>query len=367
MFDSEHSIYGDCIKIVDLPDEARVDPDLPPFGWNSEPALGGYATITSALSGDVLLEFGPEKDGHIPIQIELEPQLVGKPAMLSTPGGYQISAENNRVRNVRPISSGLLEVRTGRIFAFNLNLMFKNTAIDKLTAVNRNIHTPPLYFPGVPNSGHAIGWIETVEEEGLALNILAGLFLPLDAQHKGDPVKMPQSEAGGSCTGKSFPAANSSLHPYLRLRACSVGPPQTVSASPATAPNASLYALENTKRRLRLRPDRSFYGDEFTLNNDRFGGAAEAQCPLFGDLTVQFGRIEGGRMPMVFGFEAPSNRFAQAQQKVISVFPPGLQPGPVGIPVFCDSPNCHIGRPILCSWATHTRYQLGMLGLRTVS
>lgn len=195
--DPQQSFFGDCIRVVNAPDEPPVDPQLPPFGWSKPQMLGGFAMTSSALSGFVSVNFRTKDEEFTSLDLDHCGGLNGTDSWLAAPDGYLIESNDNVVTDALPRSHGMLERRSGRIFDFHYNVMFSNSAIDLLKIVNPNLTPPPLLFPGLPYAGHAMGWIEIAQSGQLIFRIAAEQFLPLGPRAGSAPIVFPASQSGG--------------------------------------------------------------------------------------------------------------------------------------------------------------------------
>jgi hypothetical protein len=335
--DPTKSFFGDCIRIVDAPDEKPLDPQFPPFGWSQPMKFGGYAITASALSGSVVLQFAESGEELIPFTINHCGGLTGADSWLAAPDGYLIESRKNFVSDVTPESRGRLDPASGRVFDFHYNVSFSNTAIQLLGEKNPQLTPPPLLFPGLPHAGHAIGWIGEGENGELVLQLAAQQFLPLGPAAGDAPLVFPASQSG-DIQRQDFYGRNSSLHPYIFLSAYETradAPAKIragstkIDASPAGSP-ALLANHELQTRRLMCLPGPTDFGDDFHLVSNELGGTAFARSPLFGYVTVQFGKLVDGFMPFTLQFDAPDG-FGPKFRELLSILPPGTHAGLVGM------------------------------------
>jgi hypothetical protein len=343
--DPAKSFFGDCIRIVDAPEEKPLDPQFPPFGWSQPIKFGGYAMTASALSGSVMLEFTEgDEEGLISFVMSHCGGLAGTDSWLAAPHGYLIESRKNFVSDVTPQSRGRLDPRSGRIFDFHYNVGFSNTAIQLLGEKNPQLKPPPLLFPGLPHAGHAIGWIGHGEDGELVLQLAAQQFLPLGPAAGDAPLVFPASQSGDQT--EDFYGRNSSLHPYIFLSAheTRTGAPvkvRTASADVGAPPAGSPALLGNyelqTKKLICL-PGPTDFGDDFHLVSKELGGTAFAQSPLFGYVTVQFGKLVDGFLPFTLQFGAPDG-FGPKFKELLSILPPGTHAGLVGMAGQMSFPN----------------------------
>jgi hypothetical protein len=217
--DKDRSYFGDCIQVVDAPDESSLDPMFPPFGWSGKSLVGGYAITCSTLSGKIVIDFVRVQDGFGDILLRCDDALCGVDGFLSTPSGYGIGVERNIVVDASPQSRAKIHLSTGRMYDLHFNLTFANSAIDLLSRINPGLLPPPLLFPGLPHAGHTMGWLEVDQSsKKLVLNLVAQQFLPLGPSVQGSVLRMPASQTAAGPQSQ-FEAANSSLHPFICVRA----------------------------------------------------------------------------------------------------------------------------------------------------
>ncbi|HUA74481.1 MAG TPA: hypothetical protein VL988_06960 [Solirubrobacteraceae bacterium] len=329
--DPGSSFFGDCIKVVDEPDEDPLAAGFPPFGWSGPQLLDGHALTASRLHGELSIVFGHTQQGRLPFTISYPP-LRGDDAVLATPRGWELPAVGNEVRPVKAQSRGVLEISTGRVYDFHFNAEFWNSAIAALLEQNPGLAAPPLLFPGTPHAGHALAWFGLLEDGTPTFGMGAQMFLPLGP---GDPLTMPGS-ASADGPQAPFRACNSSLHPFIHL-SCqherAAGSPNVVhrSASARTPIATLLGDRQNSTILLKCLPRETFFGDDFDVRGDDLGGPARAQSPLFGQIELQLGRITGGSLPFVLQFARPSVAFEPKFEALMQLLPPGTRAGLVGM------------------------------------
>jgi NAD(P)H dehydrogenase (quinone) len=344
--------FGDCLNVVDAPDETALDEGLPAFGWSGDQLLGGFALTTSELTGRVRIEFGSEENGFLPFVVRHPGGLAGTDSSVLGSDGYELRSVNNNVTDLQPWSHGRLELQTGRVFDFHYNVAFYNSALERLVYQNPWLTPPPLMFGGPPHAGHAIAWMERETlSDRLVLHVAVQMFLPLGSGSPEHPLTLPPSESG-----KSFQnpvrAANSSLHPYLYLAARSheqlvdrsgrvpEGQPDLRSlandrlpgrpALPTGSRGLRPELLENRQFRFVCLPSESHFGDDFVLRSRDLGGGGFAQSPLFGHVLVQVGGQNGAYLPLVFRFSSPPGLEMRCAA-VLRLLPPGSIGGLVGM------------------------------------
>jgi hypothetical protein len=342
------SFFGDCVNVVDAPNEQPLDSTLPPFGWSKPSLTDGLAITCSTLTGRLGVLLLAEGDGFVALRLTHGEGLHGVNSMLSAPSGYGLSVRENIVQDCHLPSHGKLELATGRLHDFHYNVEFCNTAINMLCALNPGLTPPPLLFPGLPHAGHTMGWIETTADRTqLVLHVIAQQFLPLGAGADGCPLQMPSSETSfGQAT--NFHAANSSLHPFIsivalaavptRLRTRAKGKPKSpdqvyrqAGILPTVGAAGSLADYQNKVVALRCIPGATDFGDNFDLRSPQLGGGALARSPLFGDLRIQFGTVVEGKLPFVLKLVSPTPRLLSKAKQLLSLLPPGTEPGLVGM------------------------------------
>lgn len=345
--DPARSFFGDCINVVDAPNEQPLDPWLPPFGWSGRPLVGGLAMTFSVLAGSLLVRMSPEQDGFIDLSLSHGKGLNGQDGVLSTPSGYAIAVRENCVRDAMPHSHARLEIATGRLHNFHYNVLFENSAIRLLCETNPGLTPPPLLFPGLPHAGHTMGWLEvTADGERLAIHIIAQQFLPLGPTVEDRPLLMPPSDTS-SGPHEPFSAACSALHPFISivaqteipkaLRSAAASSPRqlesyrnrpTLPAYPATG---SLADYANRVVTLKCLPGATDFGDNFSLVSPHLGGGALARSPLFGTLKIQFGPVIDGKIAFALRLAAPTRALHSKVDRLLELLPPGTEPGLVGM------------------------------------
>jgi cold shock CspA family protein len=320
--DPGRSAFGDCIRVVDGPGEESLAPGLPPFGWSSQPLLGGHLMTAARLAGELRILFAEkDEEGLLPFEIQVPAPLRGGDGVLAAPGGYALPAGGNVVEGAGPPSRGRLDPASGRVYDLHFNCRFDNSAIRELLAHNPELEAPPLLFPGLPHSGHALGWFE-LGDDGPSLG-------PGSAE---DPLKMPPANGDGPLL-----ARNSSLHPFLFLhgRARRGGErratrPDRMPSGP-TAISKQLSRRENSRFELVCLPLQTCFGDDFELSTEALGGGARAQSPLFGSLHVQLGPIADGLAPFALCLAPPADAYGSKFEALLRLLPPGTMPGLVGM------------------------------------
>jgi hypothetical protein len=345
--DPARSFFGDCINVVDAPDEQPLDPWLPPFGWSGQSLTGGLAMTFSPLTGSLTVQLAEEMDGFIKISLSHGDGLRGEDGILSTPSGYAIPVHENRVRDAAPHSHAILEIATGRLRDFHYNVAFENSAIRLLCETNPGLMPPPLLFPGLPHAGHTMGWLEASPDgKRLAIHIIAQQFLPLGPTVEGRPLQMPPS-ATPDGPQEPFSAASSALHPFISivaetdiprdLRSAAVSTPRQLESYrsrpslPAYPASGSLADYANRVVTLKCLPGATDFGDNFSLVSPDLGGAALARSPLFGALKIQFGPVIDGKIVFAVSFAAPSPALHSKVEWLLELLPPGTEPGLVGM------------------------------------
>ncbi len=386
---SSRSYFGDCINVVDVPDESSLDDWLPPFGWSGVPLLDGYALTASSLAGTVTLRLFNRTSDWVDFELEQGDGLQGGDSVLVAPNGYSLKVAGNIVRDSHPRSRGRIDLRSGKIRDFHYNVTFANSAIEKLLRENSGLVAPPLLFPGLPHGGHVIGWL-TIDpvSSRLELGIVAEQFLPLGRGSELHPLTFPASETIGPC-GMRFGAANSSLHPYLLLIAhgphVEQAPALRVGAGVAIADALSPFRtarkmacfvrfsshlrglgdFANRSVTLRCLPTDTNFGDDFDLQSKELGGGALAHSPLFGSIAVQFGAVVESHIPFVLRLDPPSQVFRQKFKKLLTLLPPGTSEGLVGLKGILRFPRVQYLQENLSLCSDPYKPSIGVVNLKT--
>lgn len=367
--DDSGSYFGDCIRVVDAAGEKPVMEELPCFGWSGALLLGGYAMTHSPLSGPLTLKVGEVADGFAEVSLSLPTGLQGVDGLLTSPDGYRLSVRQNRVVADAQESRGLLEVSTGRLYDFHFCVRFSNSAIDALLAENPSLEAPPLLFPGLPYAGHCIGQVlRDPETSSMECSIAAQVFLPLGEGSDDRPLTLPPSESPEPEL-TAITARNSSLHPFLLIRATNRPPgvedELRPSSTAAQRPETPLSIYENLEVELTALPARSAFGDVFTLNSPDLQGQATGRSPLFGGVRIQFGPINGRRMPFVLSLSPPSRRFESRFRDVLQLLPPGTVPGMVGLDGWLRYGKRTYQQSRLCFMSDAQKLSIGVVDIDT--
>ncbi|MDB5692664.1 MAG: hypothetical protein JWO81_1727 [Alphaproteobacteria bacterium] len=354
--DPARSFFGDCINVVNAPWEAPLDPMFPPFGWSARSLIGGSAITCSSLHGTIAVTLAKPADGFVEIGLDHGAGLRGEDGRLTAPSGYGIPVRNNHVSDAVPASHGKIELATGRIHDLHYNLVFSNSAIDLLCETNLGLSPPPLLFPGLPHAGHTMAWLALDRAANrLILCIVAQQFLPLGAEVDDVPLRMPASQTAAGQQAP-FEAACSGLHPFIFIEAAAqleetdrnlwagaqARPPVSFrreAAPPVPAGLESFKRYENRVVSLTCDPGLSDFGDDFSLNNECLGGGAVARSPLFGGLCIQFGSTVANKLPFTIAFESPCEALRSKVARLLTLLPPGTQPGLFGMHGLLAFPN----------------------------
>lgn len=336
--DPRASFFGDCIRVVDAPEESPLAPGLPVFGWSGSELLEGDALTCSRLHGELEIVFGACEGSLMPFTLAQRTALSGDDSVLVAPEGYELASHRNELTLVSPPTRGVVDLASGRVYDFHLNCRFANTAIDALLEQNPSLDPPPLLFPGAPHAGHALAWFTIADDGPLRLHLAAQMFMPLGAGTREAPLTMPPSSSS-RLWRTSFLARNSSLHPFIFASAdvsAEVAADQSVRPRSVRGParggvGALLRQHEASTVRLLCWPSETCFGDDFGVVSPELGGSALAQSPLFGSLAIQIGRVVDGSAPFTIRLHPPSDAFAPRFTRVMQLLPPGSSPGLVGL------------------------------------
>ncbi|MEM9595261.1 MAG: hypothetical protein AAGD06_13395 [Acidobacteriota bacterium] len=325
---ADGSYFGDALRMVDAPEDQPFIPGLPAFGASGKTFFGGLLLTDSRLHGQVHIRFGePDGDRVTRFEITHPGGLMGENGTLAAPQYFRLPSYLNMVSDVPGlISSGNLDLKTGLVTNLHYNVLFLNTAILSLFAVNPHLPKMPMAFPGPPNAGSTSARFETRADGNLDVTLAANMFLPLGHEHGGEPVRLPLPFGSPMLECATIPARGLSLHPHIHwttredpLRDDGFG---SADADPGLEEN-TVYELVTFNRN-------SSFGDVFGLDIEELGGSGTGRSHLMGRLRLQTGpKFGGGKVPVAMSFLPPGGQLDGSPQP-LPYLPPGTSRGLIG-------------------------------------
>ena len=344
----ELSCFGDALRPVDCPGEPPTLPGFPPFGLCERTFFGGFLPTTSSLSGNVQIKItAPDANGFARFEIRHPDGLRGAAGDLTGPQLFRMPVQHTAVRDLPGlVSSGKLEVRTGRVFDFHYNLQNMNTALYTLLELNPWLPAPIrstlLTFPGQPNGGST--WAEfTPRPDGLLdVSLAAHMFVPFGTGTEDAPLRFALPFTSPDLAAASFVARGTSIHPriFVTTRA-TPGTNQTAAgdldAGASTRISATIQPVApasdvpfNSVVELSAFSNETYFGDAFDLHAPELGdGGAVGRSHLLGRVRVQFGARTGDTVPAVFQILPPGGLLSDAPAPP-QFLPPGVSRGGAG-------------------------------------
>jgi hypothetical protein len=342
--DSDSSFYGDALKMVDCPMERPLPgfENLPTFGTCPNPLFGGVALGDSHLHGQVRIHFSEIKNGISHFQITHPTGLSGDNSTLASPVLFQLPLQLNRLDDVSGlVSSGDLELTTGRVTNLQYFTRIFNTALWALVSVNPNISPKPVAFPGP--AGSASVHFEARSDGLLDFTLTAQTFLPLGTQIGGREVRLPLPLCSPDFRCASIVARGASLHPHIILTTKHAGWRVTCNGECPTIP-------ENVIREFTVQSEETSFGDRFQFNSALFGGSATGNAHLIGRVRIQFGPRSRSTVPILLQLLPPAGMMV-SRPTILEQMPPGTSLGLIGFDSVLKFPKIS--------------YQLRHLGLST--
>jgi len=318
----ESSYYGDAVKMVDCPTESPSPgfQNFPTFGTCANPLFGGIALGDSHLHGKVRIRFSEPKDGIAHFEITHPEGLSGDDGELASPRLFRLPLRLNSLRDVPGlISSGDLELATGRVVNLQYFTAIFNTALWALISVNPNLPPRPIGFPGPAGSASAV--FENRPDGLLDITFNAHTFLPLGKDLGGREVRLPLPLCSPDFKCASVLARGASLHPHISFSTKQVA----ISSCKARCP----IIPENATREFTVQSAETFFGDRFQFNSASFGGPATGSAHLVGRIRAQFGPRAGTTIPISLELLPPAGMMLP-RPAILEHMPPGTSPGLIG-------------------------------------
>ena len=328
----EASHFGDSLSAVDCPDEAPLAPGLPTFGLCGSRLFGGPVQTVSNLRGKVQIRFSaPDENNVTRFEIRHPGGLRGEDTELGAPQLFKMPAQANLFQDVPElVSSGMLDLDTGRVTDFHYNLRNFNTALATLAGVNPNLPPVALLFPGPPNAGSSWARFEQREDGKLDFTMAARMFLPLGLAWGGEPLRFPLPFGNPRLQTASFLARGTSLHPQIHLTTRK--PPKAKrGAKPPEIPSSTVQEYTAFSHD-------TCFGDDFGLNAEELGGTATGRSQLMGRLRVQYGPRCGDTVPVYLRVLPPGGLLTDAPP-VPPLLPPGVGRGLTGFDTVLEFPE----------------------------
>jgi hypothetical protein len=310
------SYFGDAIRPVHCRHENEQM-----FGSGRELLFGGLAMLDSHLSGDIRIRFSePVKDvTHFEVR---HGDLRGDDGVMTAPQFYKLPAQRNVVRDDdKLVSSGDLDLVTGKVSNLKYAGRFFNSALMALVRVNPKLPDVAIEFPGLYGSAWAT--FEQRDDGLLDFTFYGTTFIPLGGAIEGDPVRFPLPFCGPTLEFASIAAPGTSLHPHLHLT--------TKEPTPADHPALVPEIPTNTVREYTLYTRNTSFGDKFTLSSTELAGDPTGRSQLLGRMQVQFGAPSGDSVPVAISCLNPGGMLAEPEASPLAdEFPGRLPPAPMG-------------------------------------
>jgi NTE family protein len=328
----EGSFFGDCLTAVDCPDETPLAPDLPTFGLCGARLFGGPVLTGSRLRGKVEIRFSePDENNVSRFEIRHPGGLQGEDSELGAPQLFRMPAQLNVFQDVPElVSSGLLDLDTGRVTDFHYNIRNFNTALAALAGVNPGLPPLALLFPGPPNAGSTWARFEPRDDGKLDFTMAAHMFLPLGLGWGGQPLRYALPFGTPDLQTASILARGTALHPQIHLT--------TRALAKARKGRKPLAIPANSVHELTALSHGTCFGDEFGLNADELGGEATGRSQLMGRLCVQYGPAAGNATPVHIRALPPGGLLADTPP-VPPMLPPGVCRGLTGFDTVLEFPK----------------------------
>jgi hypothetical protein len=312
---SSVSYVGDAVRIVDCP----LDSDLP-LGLCSNLLYGGNAMWDTPLTGNVTITFNKPTynsygDPLSVFTIQHPGKLTGPNTIMTAPQIYQKTVRNIFILDALDnVSTGTLNLNTGEITNFSYNVLVSTSWYTDLVTVNPKLQPPDFQFPGAYGSAQIVFTQRT--DGNLDVTMTGSTFLPLGKDTLGDPVRMPLPYCGPNTQCFGIQAPGSSLHPHIYWTTAAQPLPSCGTNCQATIPS----------NQIQMYTAHSYYtsfGDHFLVNIPQLGGEGDGRTHLQGRYQLQFGPVNGNRVPIHVGTLPPLGLFVDlpAAPAPLSTFP----------------------------------------------
>ena len=351
------SYYGDALRAVDCPDDKPLAgfEKFPAFGTCGNILFGGLAIGDVNLEGKLKLKFSDPINGVTHFEISHPGGLLGKDGTLEAPKFFRLPFRLNVLRDVRGlVSSGDLDLNTGRVTNLQYFTTVFNTALWSLIGVNPNLPKRPLAFPGP--AGSVTARFEQRRDGLLDLSLAINGFLPLGTALGRQVVRFPLPLCNPNFQCASIVARGTSLHPHIHL---------STKTSAESVHHGSLLDLpENTIQELTAFTHNNSFGDHFRLNAVELGGTAIGRSHLMGRIQVQFGKRFGDSLPIAIAILPPGGLLT-APPQLLERMPRGIGPGFIGFDEDLKFPNLSYRMKELGFVSDPWNISLGAVDLRT--
>jgi len=325
------SYYGDALRVVDCPDDKPLPgfEGYPSFGTCGNVLFGGLAMGDANIKGEVQIKFSDARDNITHFEITHPRMLIGEDTTLIAPKLFRLPMRLNVLRDAPGlVSSGDLDLNTGRVTNLQYYTTIFNTALWALIGVNPNIPKRPLAFPGP--GGSVSAKFEQRSDGLLDLTMSINGFLPLGARLSGDVVRIPLPLCSPDLQCASIVTRGSALHPHIHF---------STKASGVAACGSSCAILpENTIQEFTPFVNNNYFGDTFGLRSKELGGPATGRSRLLGRIQVQFGKRFGDTLPIAITTLQPGGLLAPAPD-LLTKMPDGVSPGLAGFDETLKFPN----------------------------
>jgi len=306
------SFFGDVFRVVDCDDPEDV------YGTCGNQLYGGFLMTDSQLSGNIQIRFYPPA-GNISHFEVIHGVLKGDDSVLSGPMGFEVPILGNAVTDDPDrISSGDLDLTTGRVTNLNYHVAFFNSTSNMIGAANPNLLPPGVHFP----YARVDAWARFEQRDDGLLDYTFRLstFLPLGQVRGDDPVRAPLPYCGPDFDCGSVLARGSTPHFHLYLS--TKEPP-----GPPCGQNCPDIPF-NTVQEFTVNTVNTAFGDDFSLDIPELGGPASGRSHLSGRLQIQFGPKIGDIVPFTVTGVPPAGLLAAPP--VSSILGPYFKPSLIG-------------------------------------
>ncbi|MEK6279425.1 MAG: hypothetical protein AABN95_03650 [Acidobacteriota bacterium] len=319
------SYFGDGIGAAN-----RRDPQGIQWGSYGSWLFGGLAMVDSHLSGSLHIRFTTPVNNVTRFVISFQGGFAGDDAVLTTPQFFKMWFQQARVDEAPGlVSSGNLDLSTGRIFDLQVYAAYSSTALFALVASNPTFPRVPITFRSEAAPGYyGSAWARFDQRpDGLLdFSFYGSMYAPL-----GPGIRWPLNFVGPSGQFATIPAAGTVMHPHLHLSTKEPEPPARGEECPEIP--------FNTIKELTLFTHNSSFGDAFTLHAPQLGGKATGRSHFLGRVLLQFGVRSGNSVPVAVSCISAGGVMAEMPASPITaVFPGRLYPGPIGFDEFLRFP-----------------------------